>query len=265
MADHQENEGRRPDPGYGDHGIRAGRPRHRPHSHGMVIAVLLIAAGALLFLDNIGLLHLGDIWRYWPVALIAIGAAKLFDTRGAGGRVWSAMMIALGTCFLLDNLDVWHFSWGLIWPLALVAAGILMLVNAVERKSSQPDPAREPSAVASSDDTLRAWAIFSGLKRRLDTQNFLGGDMLATFGGIEVDLRRANISPTRGEVVIDANATFGGIDLKVPETWLVMTRGFGLFGGYEDKTIPPKPQEGAPAPRLVVTGYAVFGGITVRN
>jgi len=89
--------------------------------------------------------------------------------------------------------------------------------------------------------------------------------MLAVFGGIEVDLRRASISPARAEVVIDANATFGGIEIKVPETWLVICRGFGLFGGYEDKTIPPKPQEGAAVPRLVITGYAVFGGVSVRN
>src|SRR5439155_24114805 len=106
---------------------------------------------------------------------------------------------------------------------------------------------------------------FGGLKRRLDTPNFQGGEMIAVFGGIEVDLRRAQIASTDKEVIIDANATFGGIDLKVPETWQVVTRGLGIFGGYEDKTLPPRPQEGVTPPRLVVTGYAVFGGVTVQN
>ena len=220
----------------------------------------------LLFLDNIGLFHFHDIWRYWPVALIALGVSKLFETRGAGGVVWAAMAMLVGTAFLLDNLGIWHASWNMIWPLGLIAFGVLMLVNALERRRSPDDPACVKTySDTSSDNMLRAWATFSGLKRRLDTQNFQGGEMLAVFGGIEVDLRRANIAPAVKEVVIDANATFGGIDIKVPETWLVVARGQGIFGGYEDKTIPPKPQEGVAPPKLVITGFAVFGGISIEN
>jgi hypothetical protein len=88
--------------------------------------------------------------------------------------------------------------------------------------------------------------------------------MIAVFGGIEVDLREANISPGK-EVVVDANATFGGIELRVPYSWEVVTRGMGIFGGYEDKTVPPRPTEGVTPPRLLVTGYAVFGGVSIQN
>ncbi len=108
------------------------------------------------------------------------------------------------------------------------------------------------------------WATFTGLKRRVDTQNFQGGEILAVFGGIEVDLRRARIASDK-EAIIDINATFGGIDIKVPETWVVIVKGQGIFGGYEDKTIPPRPQEGVTAAKLVITGFAIFGGITIKN
>jgi hypothetical protein len=248
-------------------GAWAGHRRHRSHRAGIVFAFLMIGAGVLLFLDNVGLFHFHDIWRYWPVALIALGVTKLFETRGAGGVVWAAMAILVGTAFLLDNLGIWHGSWNLIWPLGLIAFGVLMLVNALERRRSPEDPngVKTGSGDVSSDNTLRAWATFAGLKRRLDTQNFQGGEMLAVFGGIEVDLRRAKIASTDKEVIIDANATFGGIDIKVPDTWLVVTRGQGVFGGYEDKTIPPKQQEGVAPPKLVITGFAVFGGISVEN
>ncbi len=226
-------------------GTWAGHRRHGSRRPGVVFAFLMIGAGVLLFLDNIGLFHFHDIWQYWPVALIAIGVAKLFETRGAGGLVLAGLLMVVGTAFLLDNFGIWHASWNIIWPLGLIAFGVLMLVNALERKRA-PEGAglvKTYSGDESSDNILRAWATFS----------------------IEVDLRRANIAPTDKEVVIDANATFGGIDIKVPETWVVVTRGMGIFGGYEDKTIPPKPQEGVTPPKLVLTGYAVFGGVSIEN
>lgn len=238
---------------------------------GLVFAVLLIVVGVLLFLDNIGLVQFHEIWRYWPVGLILVGAAKLVDCCGIGPRVWAGMLIAAGTCFLLGNLGVWHVGLEVIWPLAIIGVGIMMLTNALERRGPGSDrvPARafvtSSSGDPASGDVLREWVTFGGLKRKLDTQNFQGGDMVAVFGGIEVDLRRAAIAPGTKQVVIDANATFGGIELRVPETWRVITRGMGIFGGYEDKTIPPKTAEGVEAPRLLVKGYALFGGISIEN
>ena len=239
--------------------------RRRPPAPGVIIAILIIGVGVLLFLDNFGLFHIYNVWRYWPVVLIAVGVSKLFDCRGAGGRLWAGMMIAAGVLFLLDALRIFHVGWHLIWPLALVGLGISMLMKSLERKTLADRCVTTSSGDASAVDTLREWVVFGGIKRRLDTPNFQGGEMVAVFGGIDVDLRRANIADTVKEVVIDANATFGGIEVKVPETWRVITRGFGIFGGYEDKTIPPRPQEGVTAPTVVVTGYAIFGGVAVQN
>ncbi|HXI39022.1 MAG TPA: DUF5668 domain-containing protein [Bryobacteraceae bacterium] len=283
MPDNQSEEGRDPNPrDYGESlkeqiGRRAradwqgppawhGRRRRGSHGPGIVFAFLMIGAGVLLFLDNVGLLHFHDIWRFWPVALIALGVSKLFETRGAGGMVWGAMAMLVGTAFLLDNLGIWHANWNIIWPLGLIAVGIIKLVTSLERKRALEDPNcfKAGSGDASSDNTVQAWATFTGLKRRIDAQNFQGGELLAVFGGIEVDLRNAKIASDK-EAIIDVNATFGGIEIKVPDTWLVIVRGQGIFGGYEDKTIPPRPQEGVTPPRLVITGFAVFGGISVEN
>ena len=238
--------------------------RRRPPAAGILFAALFIAAGILLFLDNLGIYHIYNIWRLWPAVLIVAGISKMFESQGAGGRVWAGMVLSAGVIFLLDNLGIWHIGWGLIWPLALVGVGLSMLFHALERRD-MPDRLR-PGAPASSSsaDTLREWATFGGVKRRLYTQNFQGGEMIAVFGGIEVDLREANIPPGK-EVVVDANATFGGIELRVPYSWEVVMRGMGIFGGYEDKTVPPRPTEGVTSPRLLITGYAVFGGVSIQN
>lgn len=238
--------------------------RRRPPTAGIIIAILMIGAGVLLFLDNLGLFHIYNVWRLWPVALIAVGFSKLFDSRGAGGLVWAGLVMAAGVVLLLDNFGIWHVGWGMIWPLALVGVGISMLLHAMESKNLPEKSPPWASIGTSSADTLREWATFSGIKRRLHTQDFQGGEMIAVFGGIEVDLREANMPPGK-EVVVDANATFGGIELRVPYSWQVVMRGMGIFGGYEDKTVPPRPTEGVTAPRLLITGYAVFGGVSVEN
>ncbi|HUJ21587.1 MAG TPA: DUF5668 domain-containing protein [Bryobacteraceae bacterium] len=241
------------------------RRQRSKNTHGVIIAGLLILAGVLLFLDNIGVLHAGNLWDYWPLALVAIGAAKFWESRYVGGKVWGGMMFATGVCFLLSNLGIWHISFNIIWPLGLIAVGILMLSNALERKRA-PESGLTPSpGFVSPENALREWSVFGGIKRRLDTKDFQGGEMLAVFGGIEIDLRRAAIATPNHEVTVEANATFGGIELRVPEDWLVVIRGLGIFGGYVDKTIPPKPQEGVITPKLIVTGYAVFGGVNVEN
>ena len=245
----------------------AGRGFHRgPASQGVIFAVVMIALGVLLFLDNIGLFRFRDIWQFWPVLPIALGVAKLFDSRGVASQVWAAMWILIGAAFLLDHLGLWHMHWGTLWPLAIVAFGVTMLINALDRRHPTPlGPLVGSCRGTSSDSTLREWATFGGVKRRVDTQDFQGGEMVAVFGGIEIDLRRAGIAPGNKEVVIDANATFGGIELRVPENWIVIMRGIGVFGGYEDKTIPPRESDRATAPRLVIKGYAVFGGVSVQN
>ena len=57
---------------------------------------------------------------------------------------------------------------------------------------------------------------------------------------------------------------FGGIDIRVPETWQVVVRGAGIFGGYEDKTWRAGASD-EKKPRLIVSGFAVFGGVVVKT
>jgi hypothetical protein len=238
--------------------------RRRPPTAGVIFAIFIIVTGVLLFLDNLGVYHMYNIWRLWPVALITVGVSKLFESRGAGGRVWAGLVTLAGVIFLLDNLNIWHVSWGLLWPLALVGAGLSMLFHAMEQKDLSGRVRTSATVSSSPANTLREWATFGGVKRRLSSQDFQGGEMIAVFGGIEVDLREANMPPGK-EVVIDANATFGGIELRVPYSWEVVMRGMGIFGGYEDKTVPPRREEGVTPPRLLVTGYAIFGGVSISN
>jgi Domain of unknown function (DUF1707)/Cell wall-active antibiotics response 4TMS YvqF len=79
-------------------------------------------------------------------------------------------------------------------------------------------------------------------------------------GGGGIDLREAAFAER--QVTIRAFALMGGIEITVPEDAEVHVHGFGLLGGLTR----PRASQGQPgAPRIVVIGLAVMGGIEVRR
>jgi len=55
---------------------------------------------------------------------------------------------------------------------------------------------------------------------------------------------------------------WGGIEIYVPDGWAVEVRAVPLLGGVDDKTIMPKSDD---APRLVVHGLVVMGGMEIKH
>jgi predicted membrane protein len=77
-------------------------------------------------------------------------------------------------------------------------------------------------------------------------------------GGCALDLREASIMK---EAVINVFAIWGGITIKVPPDWTVVLQATPVMGGFTEKTARPPDN----SKRLVVTGYAIMGGVEVRN
>jgi hypothetical protein len=49
---------------------------------GIVGGLILIAIGSIFLLNNLDIIYIHDVWKYWPVILIVIGVGKLAE-RGA--------------------------------------------------------------------------------------------------------------------------------------------------------------------------------------
>ena len=221
---------------------------------GLVAGMIFIAIGTILLLDRLGILYAQDVLRFWPVILILIGLCSLLNRECVGGQVGGAILTVLGAILLVDRLGYWHVHFRDLWPLLLIAVGMLLLWRAVEGRRTPP---------AASTSGLDEWAIFGGVERRITAQDFEGGKALAIFGGVELDLTQAAMKGN--QAIVEANAIFGGIELRVPESWAVTLRGVGVFGGYGDQTRHPKPAAGPETKELVVRGGAVFGAVEVRN
>ena len=103
-------------------------------------------------------------------------------------------------------------------------------------------------------------AIFSGTERKgvWDPPTTL--NVVAFFGGSEIDLREANMPPDG--MTIRVAAVFGGGEITVPEGFNVKMGGAGIFGAFESKRRRERTIPGAPT--VKVDGVALFGGVEVK-
>jgi hypothetical protein len=81
------------------------------------------------------------------------------------------------------------------------------------------------------------------------------------WGGGEIDLREADFSA--GEVEINCFAIMGGMQITVPPGVEVVVRGIGVMGGFDQRESGVRGEPGAP--RVVVTGFAFWGGVGVER
>jgi predicted membrane protein len=226
---------------------------HGGHGYGGLIpGAVILAIGAIFLLNNMGIVNAGHFFQFWPLILIFAGIVKMFDPCR---RAWGAMLLVFGVLLQLNQLGFGHFSWGEMWPIVLIAAGGFAMWKMTEGQGANPgDPLT----------TLNESAIFGGVQKRVNAKEFRGGQLQSLFGGIEIDLRDADMA--ENQAVLHANAVFGGIELRVPETWYVAARGQGIFGGYTDSTrYAPPADPDKPKKTLIVMGTAIFGGVEIRN
>ncbi|MEU3932834.1 DUF1707 domain-containing protein [Streptomyces sp. NPDC029044] len=106
-----------------------------------------------------------------------------------------------------------------------------------------------------------AVAVMSGFQRKGRWTMPRRFTCFAFWGGGEIDLREANFADR--EVEVNAIAIMGGVDVIVPPGVEVVVRGIGIMGGFDHR------EEGVPgepgAPRVVVTGFAFWGGVGVQR
>lgn len=218
----------------------------------LVVGLLIVIAGVLLTLDNLGVADARDYIRYWPVGLIAIGAAKLWESRrGCGGVFPGFMFVLVGSWLLLESARIIHVSFWDAWPILLVLLGGSILWRGMR---GGPAP-----VAGDSNSTITAFAMLGGVNRGNNSKAFRGGELTAIMGGCEIDLRQAAID---GEARIEVFAMWGGIEIRVPENWTVVSGVNPVLGGFEDRTRPP---QGASAHRLIVSGFVIMGGVEVKN
>ncbi|MBN1271430.1 MAG: hypothetical protein JXB26_04095 [Candidatus Aminicenantes bacterium] len=220
----------------------------------IVIGILVIIAGVLFLLDNLGL-ELGfTIWELWPVILIVLGLSLMARPSEERQMVTGLILLAIGLIFLFDNLEVIPYGIGEFWPVILILVGILIIKNAVWGLRGAP----------MSEDFVNLSFVLGGGDFRFNTKKFKGGKVSAIMGGGTVDLREAEMEQEKA--VIDTFAIMGGIEIKVPETWEVSVQGTPIMGGIDNKArLNNSAVAGKQTKKLIIKGSAIMGGVEIKN
>ena len=178
--------------------------RHNNAKKSSIIwGLLILAAGALLFAFNMGVLPLE--YKYvvfsWPMILVVIGLGMLFSRHSWLGGI---IMMLIGGFFLLPKLDIegLEFITQNGWALLLIIGGIIILCktlfgkrfhqfsvkfhNNAEWKEKHHSHNWKNSGNASG--FIERNCVFGGGKEQLNIKEFKGGDINCVFGGIELDL-----------------------------------------------------------------------------
>lgn len=241
-----------------------------------VVGLMFVGVGVAFMLDNLGVIDAGDLIRYWPFGLILVGLVKLLQDHKNSSRVGGAFLCVLGVLFALDNFylvryDVWRW-----WPLAIIIAGVLIVMKAFGNLEGPSEarakvlsasagvfpPASPPPSTArpgTMSQTMSEVAIWSGVNRRVSSPAFKKAYLTAIMGGIEFDLRQAGTD--QGEAVLEVFVLWGGIEIKVPPDWAVSNEVTPIMGGAEDQSTGTQQAQH----RLIVKGVVIMGGVDIKT
>jgi predicted membrane protein len=223
----------------------------------ILLGIILIAVGTMVLLANLGKLPFElDLHHWWPLILIVLGVVHLYNNRNIFDFS-GLFLILLGGVFLLVTLD--KISWGEIWrywPAVLILLGISIIF----RRHPVPLALSGRSASGSGDSTVQVTNILSGSERRINSQEFKGGDVHNILGGTKIDLLEAKLAA--GDWLLTVSTILGGVEILVPRDWRIEVYPTNLLGGVDDGT---RQTPAAGGGKLVIKASALLGGIDIKN
>lgn len=244
--------------------------RYREFGRGRVWAGLIVIAVGSIFLARQMDVPIPSWVISWPSFFIVLG---LFIGAKHAFRDWGWIILVLigTTLHALRFVDQDFEYHKLIWPLVIIAAGIIIIFKPRNREKiwrGRNDQTIHGSTVTEGeqkrfgDNTFENVNIFGGSKRVIISKDFHAGEVVTVFGGSEINFMQADIN---GRAEIELVQIFGGTKLIIPPNWHLQSEELVcIFGGVDDKRAPSSlTPDGQKV--LVLKGTCIFGGIDIRS
>ncbi|MFA4868292.1 MAG: DUF5668 domain-containing protein [Pedobacter sp.] len=249
--------------------------------------LIIIGVGLVFLLRNFGY-YVPDWIFSWHTLLIIIGLLIGYKRNFNGGG-W-IIMVLIGVFFTVREIVDFDIS-KYYFPLIFILLGLILLLkpkksdidrgkrckarwkNRMRRKYETMGDLNIPGddvdnpmgndkyAGIDKNDIVESVSVFGGNHRQVYSKNFKGGEVVAVFGGSDINLTQADFE---GVIRMDVVAVFGGVKIVVPPGWEVRSEVTAIFGGLDDRRTLGVP---AVEPRkiLIIEGVAMFGGVDIRN
>ncbi len=219
----------------------------------ILFAVLLVFLGTILLLENLDIYDALYILKYVPLVFILFAIYLMIQSgfKNLSGPIVIILVFGFLQLYALgmvtrDTISQW-------WPIILILVGLIVIMNWV----------RSPTIEREDLDNIDLFSMFGGVETAITSKSFRGGSLTAIFGGIDLDLRDAEVK--KFPIRINSFILFGGADIKVPEEWEVRMKVVPLLGGASDERVRSAERKKEGKPELEISGLVMFGGISVKD
>lgn len=226
---------------------------------GAGFAVLLIGTGVLFLLNHLDMLGGYRVVQFWPLLLVWPAISCLVRARSWYGRVFALLLFIFADLALANSLALFVVPWGVIWPVAVVAAGVLMMAYVV-LSPTRTLKFELPEQFEGNADILQTRIVCGGNEEDFGTGVFRGGVVDVFMGGYELDLRAAQMEADSVELFVKLK--LAGVKIRVPQEWKVTIDGETFMGEIEDNTSKPTEES---AKELKIRALVRQGALEIEN
>ncbi len=223
----------------------------------IIWGIAIIALGVIFGSNAIGLFNLNVFFDGWWTLFIIVPSVISLITEKE--KIASLGFIAVGVILLLAAQNVFSYdvAWKACLAIFLILIGLSLIIKTVFHSKNDKEVAKKVEDLKNDKTMDSQTAIFSGSDRIYNDEVFSGSNLVAVFGGVDLDLRKAKFEK---DTVIKAFCLFGGIDIKVPEDVQIKIKSGFIFGGISDDR---KGDESKGKHIIYLDAAGGFGGISI--
>ena len=186
----------------------------------LVIGLTIMAAGAVLLIDTLGIRPAESLIKYWPGLIVLFGASLVAQAFRPVDPAAPKKPDSGTPCFFLFLLGVGMFAY-FGFP--------------------------GGSAEARGGRQVSATAIMGNAERDGVGADVRSGRVAAVMGRSSLDLRQVQLGPGE-EMVVDVFVTMGRATVRIPDHWVVDASALPVMGSVEEERFTPLPDIDAPEP-----------------
>lgn len=223
----------------------------------IIWGIAIITLGVIFGGNAIGLFNLNVFFDGWWTLFIIVPSVISLITEKE--KIASLGFIAVGVILLLAAQNVFSYdvAWKACLAIFLILIGLSLIIKTVFHSKNDKEVAKKVEDLKNDKTMDSQTAIFSGSDRIYNDEVFSGSNLVAVFGGVDLDLRKAKFEK---DTVIKAFCLFGGIDIKVPEDVQIKIKSGFIFGGISDDR---KGDESKGKHIIYLDAAGGFGGISI--
>lgn len=225
----------------------------------IIWGIAIIALGVIFGGNALGWFDINIFFDgWWTLFIIVPSAISLITEK----ERWSSLgFLVAGVILLLAAQNVFSYdvAWKAILAMILVMAGIAIIWRSIFHSKNDKEVEKKIKGLEDGKTMDAQTAVFSGSDRVYSDEVFAGSNLVAVFGGVDLDLTRAKFEK---DTVIKAFCLFGGVDIMVPEEVQIKTKSGFIFGGISDD----RKGDGEKGKYTIyIDAAGGFGGVTIKD